>query len=273
MATKEEVFALARGLVGGIEGTDKALEHVYGLTARSILSAHVWSFAKRSALLNVSVHAGFGVSISFLVDHDHEIYPDDEGYLSFSRTTAHGNTVHAYAIIENASFTSLLDELGNDVLPLWEKDDQGNIRYGPLHHRATLRVRPADASGKMGWVIPPDALRIIGLYLNDESVPFEVRGDLIFSEEASGQETLIYTIDVSDDPEQWSPDFAEAVATKMAAGVAWSLTESRTLTDSLSDRAEVALRRARSSDRGMSTVKSFPIRQRQGWLDSRRNVR
>ena len=64
MPSRAEVLAMAKGLVGGIEGTEARLEDVYEPTVRSLVEAHPWNFAVRSVKLSSATEYGLVASDS-----------------------------------------------------------------------------------------------------------------------------------------------------------------------------------------------------------------
>ena len=249
MPSRAEVLAMAKGLVGGIEGTEARLEDVYEPTVRSLVEAHPWNFAVRSVKLSSATEYGLVASDSTALTAVDRLDMVD-GWLVFEPASS-----DLYARIETkGGLASLYDGLGRDVLSFWTEEIDaatgertGAYTLGPLRSGIAMRVQPRLADARAGWIVPSDCLRVV--LLDDGRGEYEVRDAAIYPRAGSeGAVNMTYIKDVTLEPGSWSAEFAEAAAYRIAAMCAYSLTESRTLASDLTDRAEMAFRRARSPD-------------------------
>ena len=97
------------------------------------------------------------------------------------------------------------------------------------------------------WQIPPEALLIRRVTLNDTDIDYEIHGDKIFTL-VDESNTLTMTFNFRALEQDWPPYFRFAVELKLASTFAMAIAGKPDMADDFETRAQIALRKARSND-------------------------
>lgn len=132
---------------------------------------------------------------------------------------------------------------------------------------ATKRTTLAALSDEPDWgytyqyQLPSDCLRVIGV--QDDKIEYKIEGRKLLTDESEIQIRYVYRVT---DPNEFSPNYIDAFVTRLAAELAYLITQSNAVASQMFELYERRLRDAKTLDAKEETPDQIQI---SSWLDVR----
>lgn len=251
----------------------------------TVLEGHAWSFATRTAelslvetttasVVSVTDPSGSGLGFTFTA-----VEPGSSGNVSVqavSNTTSvtiyiNGNNMGSILFLSGLKETVTFQEVADvfeyyagDVVTCSPLGNIGGNYFADISGSPSYDIPETALTGgytapaippgwSTAWFLPTDCLRlrqINSIDIDQPELRFEIQGrQLLLSDLYTDTDPPAVTYITNDPPvDEWPTTFTDAVAFLLASRLAPKLTQSQTIADSMFQKHEIALGKARSKD-------------------------